>query len=100
MSPEPFQYISPWPTVKYATRVPDELLESLKDAADTAAELDARMERLHRQIRGGSATQIGGGSAGRTAPVAIREITAATAHAETAADAAPLRGEDAEVRPV
>jgi putative GTP pyrophosphokinase len=37
---------------KYATHVPDELLESLKDAADTAAELDERMERLHREIRG------------------------------------------------
>ncbi|WP_137844062.1 GTP pyrophosphokinase family protein [Microbacterium sp. 2FI] len=37
---------------KYDTRVPDELLASLKDAADTAAELDERMERLHREIRG------------------------------------------------
>ena len=37
---------------KYDRRVPSELLESLKDAADTAAELDQRMERLHRQIRG------------------------------------------------
>ncbi|WP_461472813.1 GTP pyrophosphokinase [Microbacterium sp. HJ5] len=37
---------------KYDTNVPAELLDSLKDAADTAAELDARMERLHREIRG------------------------------------------------
>ncbi len=37
---------------KYDTRVPPELLESLKDAAETAAELDQRMERLHREIRG------------------------------------------------
>jgi putative GTP pyrophosphokinase len=36
---------------KYDTLVPAELLESLKDAADTAAELDQRMERLHREIR-------------------------------------------------
>jgi putative GTP pyrophosphokinase len=42
---------------KYATRVPDELLESLKDAADTAAELDERMERLHREIRGNGAAR-------------------------------------------
>jgi len=39
---------------KYDRLVPDELLAELKDAAETAAELDARMERLHRQIRGGS----------------------------------------------
>lgn len=37
---------------KYAGSVPSELLESLKDAADTASELDERMERLHRQLRG------------------------------------------------
>lgn len=37
---------------KYDTRVPAELLESLKDAADTAAELDERLQRLHREIRG------------------------------------------------
>lgn len=37
---------------KYDTNVPGELLDSLKDAADTAAELDERMERLHREIRG------------------------------------------------
>lgn len=41
---------------KYDTNVPDELLASLKDAADTAAELDARMERLHREIRGSHTT--------------------------------------------
>lgn len=73
---------------KYATRVPDELLASLKDAADTAAELDARMERLHRQIRGGSA--------GQTAPLAVREITAALAPTEQSevspAPPAPSRG--------
>jgi putative GTP pyrophosphokinase len=37
---------------KFDTRVPPELLASLKDAADTAAELDERMLRLHRAIRG------------------------------------------------
>lgn len=35
---------------KYDQQVPDGLVESLKDAADTAAELDARMERLHREL--------------------------------------------------
>ena len=65
---------------KYATQVPDELLESLKDAADTAAELDARMERLHRQIKGSSA--------GQAAPVAVREITGAAAPATGDPDAA------------
>jgi putative GTP pyrophosphokinase len=67
---------------KYATRVPDELLASLKDAADTAAELDARMERLHRQIRGGSA--------GQTAPLAVREIRAVPAPDESSTDAAAV----------
>ena len=42
---------------KYDTRVPTELLDSLKDAAHTAAELDERMERLHREIRGGGAAK-------------------------------------------
>jgi putative GTP pyrophosphokinase len=32
--------------------VPAELLDSLKDAADSAAELDSRMARLHREVRG------------------------------------------------
>ncbi|WP_395246096.1 GTP pyrophosphokinase family protein [Agromyces sp. MMS24-K17] len=36
---------------KYDRRVPQELLDELTDAAVTAAELDARMERLHREIR-------------------------------------------------
>ncbi|TQK20913.1 putative GTP pyrophosphokinase [Microbacterium sp. SLBN-154] len=35
---------------KYARQVPEGLIESLRDAADTAAELDARMERLHREL--------------------------------------------------
>jgi len=77
---------------KYATRVPDELLESLKDAAETAAELDARMERLHRQIRGGGAGQV--------APVAVREIAAVPAPVETAPDAATRPVDDPGVRPV
>jgi putative GTP pyrophosphokinase len=37
---------------KYDRLVPDDLLAELKNAADTAAELDTRMERLHREIRG------------------------------------------------
>jgi putative GTP pyrophosphokinase len=37
---------------KYDTRVPEGLVASLKDAADTASELDQRMQRLHREIRG------------------------------------------------
>lgn len=37
---------------KYARQVPGEILEQLKDAADTASELDTRMQRLHVQIRG------------------------------------------------
>jgi len=40
---------------KYEGDVPAELVAGLKDAADTAAELDARMEGLHREIRGGAA---------------------------------------------
>lgn len=37
---------------KYDRRVPGDLLEQLTDAAQTAAELDARMERLHRSVHG------------------------------------------------
>jgi len=37
---------------KYDRLVPSDLLDELKDAADIAAELDHRMERLHREIRG------------------------------------------------
>lgn len=41
---------------KYDTQVPDALLADLKDAADSAAELDARMERLHGELRGDAVT--------------------------------------------
>jgi putative GTP pyrophosphokinase len=37
---------------KYERRVPDELLASLKDAAETASDLDERMQRLHRELHG------------------------------------------------
>jgi putative GTP pyrophosphokinase len=39
----------------YDGQVPGELLAELKDAADTAAALDAQMERLHRELRGSPA---------------------------------------------
>ena len=38
---------------KFEKQVPGELLAELKDAADSAAVLDARMERLHRELHGG-----------------------------------------------
>jgi putative GTP pyrophosphokinase len=37
---------------KYDRQVPDRLLDELKDAAQTAAALDDRMERLHRELHG------------------------------------------------
>ena len=37
---------------KYERQVPDALIHELKTAADTAAELDTRMERLHVQLHG------------------------------------------------
>ena len=37
---------------KYDRQVPRDLLNRLTDAAHTAAELDARMERLHREVHG------------------------------------------------
>ncbi|MET0197215.1 MAG: GTP pyrophosphokinase family protein [Rhodococcus fascians] len=43
---------------KFDRSVPDHLLDSLKDAADTAAELDARMERLHREVHATPATHV------------------------------------------
>lgn len=38
---------------KYDRHVPNSLIGELKNAADTAAELDTRMERLHAQLHGG-----------------------------------------------
>jgi putative GTP pyrophosphokinase len=40
---------------KYDREVPQELLDELKEAAETASRLDAKMERLHSEIRGASA---------------------------------------------
>lgn len=37
---------------KFSNQVPSHLVESLSDAADAAAELDSRMERLHREAHG------------------------------------------------
>jgi putative GTP pyrophosphokinase len=37
---------------KYDGEVPDALVAELRDAARTAGELDARMERLHRELHG------------------------------------------------
>jgi len=44
---------------KYEGDVPDALLAELRDAAVSAAELDARMERLHREIHGGRRSSPG-----------------------------------------
>jgi putative GTP pyrophosphokinase len=37
---------------KYDGDVPEALLAELKEAAETADELDSRMERLHRELHG------------------------------------------------
>ncbi|WP_431806507.1 GTP pyrophosphokinase [Microbacterium paraoxydans] len=37
---------------KFSNQVPSHLVQSLTDAADAAAELDSRMERLHREAHG------------------------------------------------
>jgi putative GTP pyrophosphokinase len=44
---------------KYDRAVPQELLDGLKEAADTASRLDTDMERLHSQIRGGGVVPAG-----------------------------------------
>ena len=44
---------------KYERQVPDTLIQELKHAADTAAELDTRMERLHVQLHGEPETATG-----------------------------------------
>ena len=46
---------------KYRREVPEELLAGLREAAETAAELDATMERLHDQVHG---QQVSGTPAG------------------------------------
>ena len=38
---------------KYKDDIPEDLLQQLRDAADTAADLDSRMEHLHVQINSG-----------------------------------------------
>ena len=38
---------------KYDGNVPDDLVGELKDAAEIAAALDARMEALHRELHPG-----------------------------------------------
>src|SRR5690606_26016764 len=43
---------------KFANQVPAHLVDSLADAADAAAELDLRMERLHREAHGVPRRQI------------------------------------------
>lgn len=43
---------------KFANQVPSHLVESLSDAADAAAALDTRMERLHREAHGVPQRQI------------------------------------------
>ncbi|GAA3774120.1 GTP pyrophosphokinase family protein [Microbacterium kribbense] len=53
---------------KYDQQVPAGLLAELKDAADSAAELDGRMERLHRELHG-DARRAAGGPDGRAITV-------------------------------
>ncbi|WP_458040690.1 MULTISPECIES: GTP pyrophosphokinase [Bacteria] len=43
---------------KYDKQVPAPLLDSLRDAAETAAELDERMERLHREVHGAGVSRV------------------------------------------
>lgn len=43
---------------KFANQVPAHLVESLTDAAEAAAELDVRMERLHREAHGVPARRL------------------------------------------
>ncbi len=50
---------------KYQRQVPAQLLDDLKHAADSAAELDTRMQRLHVQMHGEQPT---------TSPINLREV--------------------------
>ena len=43
---------------KFSNQVPSHLVDSLSDAADAAAELDVRMERLHREAHGAPNRQL------------------------------------------
>ena len=38
---------------KFDRQVPSELLDELRDAAESAAQLDSRMERIHQELHGG-----------------------------------------------
>lgn len=55
---------------KYARQVPDTLTRELKHAADTAAELDTRMERLHAQLHGAPPPHTG--------PIDLQRVQEAT----------------------
>ena len=43
---------------KYDSQVPAELLAELRDAASTAADLDVKMQRLHRELHGAEASVL------------------------------------------
>lgn len=43
---------------KYDKQVPQRIIDSLRDAAITASELDERMEQIHREIHGGTSTPV------------------------------------------
>ncbi|WP_105566376.1 GTP pyrophosphokinase [Microbacterium halophytorum] len=43
---------------KYDKQVPKRILDSLRDAALTAGELDERMERIHREIHGSASAPV------------------------------------------
>lgn len=63
---------------KYDKQVPGRLLDSLRDAAATAAELDERMERLHREVHGaqGHGGEVHGGHVrGEQARRATRSVS-------------------------
>jgi putative GTP pyrophosphokinase len=68
---------------KYDREIPDALVEELRDAADTAARLDARMQHLHRAVHGDD-TPIG-----RPSGPAGQDVTGADRRAETAASSTP-----------
>lgn len=59
---------------KYQRQVPDTLLAELKNAATTAAELDARMESLHDELHGGSSRGATARPTGRFLPAATGPV--------------------------
>ncbi len=76
---------------KYRREIPAELLDGLREAAETAFTLDTTMERLHQEVRGLDALAAGGAAEARATTTTSRPRTSSSRCAGWAT-AGPGRG--------